>query len=279
MCNLWVKDDRVNVDEEIRDFQHIKWELCLLGRILTEMYVNFNGLQSFLLARWSLRHGTFNKDLIVLTRWKLEVSLKEFTFNEVDYWIQLYNLPLDYYTEATSKQLVKKIRNFRSYDNRDLIGKYIRVKVGLKLDQPLRLKITLERDNLSDLKVPIAYENLPKFCYYYRVPGHEQKECKKLFNDKQGDLRSNSFNKEESLAIICVQSTLGKIMEKIRNRTLVLFSLIKCSKQNLMNNLQKGKKNHQTRDPMEKTSPSRVGGIPTRPGIGKTKSGITNLTR
>lgn len=60
----------------------------------------------------------------------------------------------------------------------------MRVKVGLKLDQPFRPKITLEWDNLLDLKVPIAYENLPKFCYYCGILGHEQKECEKHFNDK-----------------------------------------------------------------------------------------------
>lgn len=60
-------------------------------------------------APWS-----FNKELIVLTRWRSEVSLKEFTFNEVDCWIQLYDIPLDYCTKAASKNQSKRLEHSRA---------------------------------------------------------------------------------------------------------------------------------------------------------------------
>lgn len=57
MCNLWVINNSVKIDEYNTDADNIKWELYLLGRIMTDKYVNYQGFLSYLQQKWRPKHG------------------------------------------------------------------------------------------------------------------------------------------------------------------------------------------------------------------------------
>lgn len=66
--------------------------------------------------------------------------------------------------------------------------KYIWIKVGRKIEVLLRPRLTLIRDGLPDLKLPLVYEKILDLCYYYGIIGHEIKECDEWFKDKERGL-------------------------------------------------------------------------------------------
>lgn len=131
----------------------------------------------------------FNRNLLVLTRWKSNIRLREFNFEIVDCWLQSHDIPLDYNTEATTKELSASIGIFRELDKKEILGKYMRIKVGLNIEQPLRPFITLVWDQMQDAEVRVAYEKIPKLCYYCGYLGHELKDCYNHFNDKNRGLK------------------------------------------------------------------------------------------
>lgn len=57
MCNLWVDDGRVKVSDGGRDLDKIKWDLCLVGKELTEKFVSFHGLNTYLQNKWKPKHN------------------------------------------------------------------------------------------------------------------------------------------------------------------------------------------------------------------------------
>lgn len=62
--------------------------------------------------------------------------MKEIEFTEVEVWVQIYDLPLEYYTKEVGKKLAKILGYFKAYDNQDIARKYMRLKVALKKKSP-----------------------------------------------------------------------------------------------------------------------------------------------
>jgi len=61
MCNLWIVNDRVTINDNNEDLENLKWEICLLGKFLTDKYINFVGLNDYLQMKWSPKHMEIKK--------------------------------------------------------------------------------------------------------------------------------------------------------------------------------------------------------------------------
>lgn len=106
----------------------------------------------------------------------------------MDCWVQIHNASFDYHTEVATKDFSTKLGSFKSFDKRDLTEKYIRIKVGLKIEVLLRPRLSLIQDDLHDLKLLLVYKKIPDFCYYCGIIGHEIIDCEERFKDKERGL-------------------------------------------------------------------------------------------
>lgn len=139
---------------------------------------------------------SFNNHIVLLTRWRPQVSPSELEFEEIDCWTCIHNLPLENYKESIGKNFASKIGTFKSYNSKEeLEGKYMRMKIRLNLKEPLRPNLILEWNKMTDLNLPISYEKLPILCYYYGRLGHEISECKSHYEDKRKGLPVEAIQK------------------------------------------------------------------------------------
>ena len=138
----------------------------------------------------SLEPWCFDKYLMAFSRINKETTLEVCNFNQVSFWVQVYNIPLCYRNKEVAEQICEAIGIIQhpkdSPDCDD--GSFIRVRVSINISLPLcrgRL-ITLDDDRVH--WVSFKYERLPNLCYWCGRLTHSDKDCEKWF-DSEGSLQ------------------------------------------------------------------------------------------
>lgn len=132
------------LEEEVNRF-----ELCLVGRFLTEKNINVRAMKSKLADLWKPAMGisikdlkpglflfqfyhkddmswvmnngpwTFDNALLVSNVVKAGEDPVKVSLVEVDFWIQIHDLPIGYMTEVVGKQLGNFFGVFLQYDTKN----------------------------------------------------------------------------------------------------------------------------------------------------------------
>ncbi|KAF8377685.1 hypothetical protein HHK36_031069 [Tetracentron sinense] len=143
----------------------------------------------------------FNGHLLCLQRWKPDLAVKEIDFSRSPFWVQFHGIPVAKMTYTTGNQLGSYIGEVLDVDLSKAgltRGRFVRVRVLIQLDEPLRPWIMMKRVYpLPDLKVEIKFERVPSYCFFCGRIGHEEKYCtiKMRTPEKQIDIfRSGCSN-------------------------------------------------------------------------------------
>ncbi|KAI4991287.1 hypothetical protein ZWY2020_039658 [Hordeum vulgare] len=142
----------------------------------------------------------FEKDLMVVEDYDPGKRLEEYDFNETPMWVRIFNLPLGMMNVEAAEEIGNVVGNFVEADvgmDGSALGKFLRVKIRMKLDKPIRRGFTLDdeehearQQQKRSMKIDGAkdgedgawcrfeYEFLPDFCYICGLMGHGQKACK-----------------------------------------------------------------------------------------------------
>ncbi|KAL5819940.1 hypothetical protein ACOSQ4_023782 [Xanthoceras sorbifolium] len=129
---------------------------------------------------------SFDKQLLILKEVCGVGRVADTDFSLVPFWIQLYNLPLVCMNKEAGIYLgglIGEVQEIDSGGSGDCLGKFIRVRVLIDINKPLRrgLRVAMgENDEL--VSVLLCYERLPNFCYFCGLVGHLIRDC--LLNDK-----------------------------------------------------------------------------------------------
>lgn len=70
----------------------------------------------------------------------------------------------------------------------DCMGQVIRLRVSMKITQPLKKILFIESEDGKKIPVAVEYEKLPDFCYCCGCIGHSYKECGKDEGQPKNDL-------------------------------------------------------------------------------------------
>ncbi|XP_073363556.1 uncharacterized protein [Aegilops tauschii subsp. strangulata] len=132
----------------------------------------------------------FDKDLVVVEDFVPSRRMEDYVFNSVPIWVRVFNLPLGMMTAEAAEEIGDIIGQYVDADtNADgsAIGKYLRVKVRMRIDKPLMRGFTLEEEERVDGAgegeeagsgwCRFEYEFLPDFCYTCGIIGHCEKDC------------------------------------------------------------------------------------------------------
>lgn len=200
MANLDIaneEDEELIFDEEIEETGN-KFELCLVGLFLTKKNINLRVMKSKLTdiwrpamginikmlksgiflfqfyhrddMKWVMSNGpwTFDHAMLVTNVIQLGEDPTKITLNEVEFWIQIYDLPSGYMYEPVGKQLGNFFGRFVLYDpsnNSSIWREYMRIKISLDVRKPLKRKKKICKRDKSEFVVHCKYEKLGDICF------------------------------------------------------------------------------------------------------------------
>lgn len=190
-----------------------KYELCLVGRFLTERNVNVRAMKSKMADVWKPAMGISIKELeqgIFLFQfyhkedmnwvlnggpWSFDGAMLvlsvipqgEDPVNvplwHLNMWIQLYDLPTGFMSENVGRQLGDFFGTFMEYDhknNTSIWRECMRVRIKLDVRKPLKRRKKILRKNGTEVLITCKYERLGDFCFTCGVMTHTERYCRRF---------------------------------------------------------------------------------------------------
>jgi hypothetical protein len=104
----------------------------------------------------------------------------------IEMWVQIHNLPYGFMCKPIGELIGSYLGNFLEYDEDNNWGpwrKYMRIKVALDVNVPLKKDWAIRKDGGDWVKVMFKYERLGIFCFLCGIIGHTENCCERKFED------------------------------------------------------------------------------------------------
>ncbi|KAK6119836.1 hypothetical protein DH2020_046431 [Rehmannia glutinosa] len=139
--------------------------------------------------RRALMEGPWNlfRNLVLFQEIQGLQHPRDITFDKIDIWVQLHNLPLAFMNKKVIESIGGKVGKLVEVDEGDggnYWGKFARIRVTLEMDKPLKKCISVKVEDAEEILVILVYERLPDFCYACGCIGHVVKDCTREGVDK-----------------------------------------------------------------------------------------------
>lgn len=187
-----------------------KESYVLIGRFLTEKNVNFSVMQNVLASIWRPKEGieihdiggmrysfvfyhpmdmqkviddgpwAFEQGMLVYKQLLGGASAQDISLNEMDIWVQLYDIPKGFVTEKIFQSIGNYIGRHLKSDPLNLNGlwkQYYRIRVKIDVSKPLKRRMKIKRDGGEWSWINFKYERLGTFCFVCGTLGHAEREC------------------------------------------------------------------------------------------------------
>ena len=182
--------------------------LSLFGRLLSDRHHNLRALKNTLKSAWKMgsdlqivevgnsvlqfkfnseyqlqwveRNGPWNfeNNLLLLCRWRKGLSASNIVFTHSPFWVQIWDLPFEHMSMEVGRDLGNCLGKFIESDRRtghSNQAKFMRIRVDLQLDKPLRRRGKVASEDGEKFWVSFKYKRLPTFCYFCGRLGHDDK--------------------------------------------------------------------------------------------------------
>ncbi|KAL0320307.1 UNVERIFIED_CONTAM: hypothetical protein Sradi_5292200 [Sesamum radiatum] len=104
-----------------------------------------------------------------------------------DFYVHVHDLPLSMMNRGVATLVGNRIGVFRELDADDSgysWGAYLRLRVGLNVNKPLKRAMEVRSMLGEELLVRFTYERLPNFCYLCGILGHIDRYCQLRFSEE-----------------------------------------------------------------------------------------------
>lgn len=202
------EEEIIVCEEEEDDTISEQLMLCLVGKLLTSNPFSVEAMKNTMRAAWRLSKGmvvreidskvfifqffsladkqkvmedglwTFDGAPLILKEVEEGIQPSELVFDTVRIWVKAEDVPLNKRTKAMAVTIAKSLGSFVEYDENDPIGwsKYMRFRVDLRLDKPLRRGMRIGVQQGSKW-IKLKYEKLIDFCFACGLLGHNYQQC------------------------------------------------------------------------------------------------------
>lgn len=185
--------------------------ISLVGKLFSDRVINKNVIKAIILKAWrtsksvqivGLKENIFlfkfacegdKKRILELGPWNIEgfplilkmwhqnLSVEDMDFSSIPIWIQVHNLPIEYMSKENAVEigaLVGEVLEVDFTSNGGIcMSKFLRVKVELKVEDPLWSGFFLDRKPQSDLWIQFKYERIADICFKCGRFGHLKARC------------------------------------------------------------------------------------------------------
>lgn len=216
------EDEELLIDSDSLEQQSEFSDLCLIGRLLTDRPVNFMAMKTRMADIWRPGKGvsirdvgehrylfqfyhvidmrrvldsgpwSFDNQILLLHHLKQGELPSHVPLTHINFWVQVYDLPLGYMSEKVGKQLGDFVGKFLEYDctnNSGVWRSYMRLRVAIDVCMPLKRYKKIRRPGGDWFLVNFKYERLGSFCFVCGCLGHTERFCEKLFSTPDGDIK------------------------------------------------------------------------------------------
>ncbi|CAA0813200.1 Unknown protein, partial [Striga hermonthica] len=128
---------------------------------------------------------SFENQYLVLKDWRTGISSKHSCFNELNIWVQVTNVPLNWLSTEVGLKIgkaFKHVNNVVLANSGNHGRKILKLFVTLNLEEPLP-RIANIRLGDQAAKVGFKYEKLLNLCHYCGMIGHLDRTCSKRIED------------------------------------------------------------------------------------------------
>lgn len=115
---------------------------------------------------------------MVLQKWEGKYSVDEIAFDTTSLWVRVSGFPRCMFSEKNGVMIGNTIGSTIKVDIRESHFSYLRIRVVIHVNQPLRMGFWLEREASPRKWINLSYEKLGILCYACGIIGHEIGECK-----------------------------------------------------------------------------------------------------
>ncbi|WJX13204.1 hypothetical protein P8452_03620 [Trifolium repens] len=187
-------------------------ELCLVGSLLSDKPVKFHVMKERLATIWRPGQGVsisameenkflfqfyhlwdmervfqggpwlFDNHMLVLKKLSVGDDPLAINIDVVEMWVQVFNLPFGFMNDTMGLLIGSHIGRFVKYDDYNNHGSwrmYMRIRVAVKVDEPLKKSFTFEKEDGGVVHVHFKYEKLGVFCFVCGILGHTESFCHK----------------------------------------------------------------------------------------------------
>lgn len=191
-----------------------KDSFVLIGRFLTERNINFKAMQNVLSTVWRPKEGVeiydigemrysfvfyhpmdvqkvvdggpwaFEQGMLVYKQLARGEDPKEIPLNEVEIWIQIYDIPKGLVSENILKGIANYIGEYVKTDPTNLNGlwtTYYRIRVRIDVCKPLKSRMKIKREGGDWSWINFKYDRLSTFCFVCGKIGHSERDCNVVY--------------------------------------------------------------------------------------------------
>ena len=184
--------------------------LSLFGRLLSDQQQNQRALKNTLRLAWKMgsdmrivevgnnilqfkfsskyqmewveRCGpwSFDNNLLLLYKWKKGLTSTNISFTHSPFWVQIWGLPFEHMSQDVGEEIGSKLGKLIEVDRHSWQSdqaKFMRVRVELEIDKPLRRGTYIASSEDERLWLTFKYERLPTVCFICGKLRHDKKHC------------------------------------------------------------------------------------------------------
>lgn len=201
-------------------------ERSLLGRVWGNKTANFIGLRNTLTPLWChkgemqivelsanffqfifssreekdrvlmKRPWIFDSQFVVVHQWTPKLTVDDPCFRSVQVWLQVKGLPNHWSSKSVGwkiGRIFSKCLNVCLLENGSKEGRVLKLLVEIKLDCPL-LRGSMIKMGSEKYWLDFRYEQLPVFCFYCGICGHQERACvRKIDDPKKGCILEDQY--------------------------------------------------------------------------------------
>ena len=123
---------------------------------------------------------SFDKFLVALKRVSRNTDVKNLIFDRTQFWLQVHNLPIGSFSLSVAKAVASvagEVVESELGDGKREGCNFIRVRVTVKLPEPLCRGRQIVRSGGIESWVDFKYKHLPNLCYWCGRLTHHDKDC------------------------------------------------------------------------------------------------------
>ena len=127
---------------------------------------------------------SFDNQALMLRRWQKGMTAKNVKFESVSLWVQIWGGPFDMVSPKVAEEVgrrlgvVEEVERRHKQEHQNL---FMRVKVALPIAKPIRRGGFIAGSEGGCTWVTYRYEQLPIFCHYCGLLGHNVRHCAGFF--------------------------------------------------------------------------------------------------